>query len=571
LRATATLITGILCALPQLGISAQERLAYVGVALDVETRQADRALQDYLSRKANVEFSNEELEYGPVIDRLANWNPEDGPYVARTTPYVYVAAEMLGADFEILATYVSTTTRSRTYNSYFVVRRSDFETRPSLDDILFWLEHRDRPARFVYHSKFSTSSYFLPALYFRDNNVYNMTDSTETLTAIRSEQIEENSSSELVRRVANGAADIAAVWDGTKTKFEDGAVDGKLWFVRIPTMLPNDLFVCAKSLDPGVKEQLRSAIESMGPEEIETGDFATWHEIKEATDARVALADLRWLAREGTSAVTVEIVLAEAAEDATTMLEATRQAVRLAGSEFVLYDRDFHEHVDFRWTVEPIHDGAMMLHSTIPGSGLPEQSFQLTYGRPEGLTRRIANLIQSRLHRIRYLWPYSENPPIVIRDTAASIPVGSTVKVQRVSWIDPLRNSFRAGVFDDARIETSDFFKYELELDVLRDRNSDALDLDAMSNVAYRVILMNPEEERVLFRALTIAFVALLALAAGGFALDLRRRPDRPEAGLSTVTHVHVSDPAALPASPPATPPGSPTPGRRDRSSDRWH
>lgn len=565
MRGASILITGVVCVLSLSGVSAQQRLAYVGVALDVETRQADRILQDYLSRTADVEFATEELEYGPAIDRLANWSPADGHYVARTTPYVYVAAEMLGADFEILATYVSTSTRRRTYNSYFVVRRSDFPESPSLDDILGWLERREKAARFIYHSKFSTSSYFLPSLYFRGHNVYNMSESTESLTAIRSEQIEENSSSELVLRVARGEADLAAVWDGAKAKFDGGgAVGSKVWFVQMPVVLPNDLLVCSKTLGSQVKERLRAAIESMGPDEIGTGDFATWHEIKNATDARVALADLRWSAQRRTNPVTVEIVLSDAAGDAqpvVEMLEATRQAVRLAGSEFVLYDRDFHEHIDFRWTVEPIHDGAMMLHSTIPGSGIPEQSFQLTYGRPEGLTQRIATLIQSRLHRIRYLWPYSENPPIVIRDTASAIPAGSTVKIQRVSWIDPLRNSFRGGAFEDAIIGTSGFYKYELQLS--------GLDLDAMSNVAYRVILMNPVEERALFRTLTIVFIALIVLAAAGFAIDLRRRSDGPEmdirAGMSTVTRVNVSDPAATPT---PSPGGDPD---RPRPPDQWH
>ena len=85
-------------------VQAEQRLAFIGVALDRETREADSKLQDYLYRKAGVSFAPEDLEYGRVIKRLANWKESDGLYVARTTPYVYVAAEMLGADFEILGT-----------------------------------------------------------------------------------------------------------------------------------------------------------------------------------------------------------------------------------------------------------------------------------------------------------------------------------------------------------------------------------------------------------------------------------------------------------------------------------
>ena len=124
----------------------EERLAFIGVALDVETRQADRILQDYLYRTAGVAFAPEELEYARVIDRLSTWKPGDGHYLARTTPYVYVVAEMLGADFEIVATYTSATTARTTYNSYFVVSRDHFETEPDLQELIRFLEEKLAPA-----------------------------------------------------------------------------------------------------------------------------------------------------------------------------------------------------------------------------------------------------------------------------------------------------------------------------------------------------------------------------------------------------------------------------------------
>lgn len=551
---------------------AEERLAFVGVALDTETRQADSSLQDYLRRKAGVRFAPEELEYGRVIDRLADWRPEEGHYVARATPYVYVAAEMLGADFEILATYVSSATGRRTYNSYFVVRRSDFPERPDLDDVLRYLERRGEPARFIYHSKFSTSSYFLPSLYFRNHNVFHMPEATESMTAIRSEPIAENSSTELVKKVASGEADLAAVFDGTKAKLS-GEFGDRVWFVRLPTVLPNDLLVCSARLDAAIKERLREAIGAMGPAEIGEGDFDTWESITDATDARLALADLRWAARARVAPVTLEVRLHQESgrsSESTRLLEAARQAVRLGGSEFVLFDEDFHEQIDFRWTVEPIHDGAILLHSTIPGSGIPEQIFEISFRDLEGLTRRIDHVIHSRMHRMRHVWPYSNDPPIVIRDTSASLPAGTTVKVQRIAWIDPVRNHFRAGSMIDARIAASGFYKYELDPEDFREGSEAGLDLDAMSNVAYRVILMSPEKERPLFRALTAGLLALLVLAGAGAVLDLRRRKRGPRSGEGRAS-VSTDDTESLVMRSPHGRSTSRPSGRVPRPPDPWH
>ena len=504
----------------------QERLTFVGVALDMETRQADRKLQTYLNRKSDVSFAPEEMEYGRVIDRLVSWRETDGPYLARVTPYVYVVAEMLGANFEILATYVSSSTGNRTYHSYLVVNRKDFPSPPTLPDVMASLEHRKERGRFIYQSRFSTSSFFVPSLYFRSHKVYHMPESTESLIAIASDPIEENSSSKLVELVAQGKADLAAVWDGTKAKFEPGGPAyeqyGKnVYFVQFPTSLPNDLLICSSSLDSQVKEHLRSALSEMGPDEIATGDFKTWNGIREAADARQALADLRWLAREHVPATTVEIRLKAGTKDdraANGLVDAAKQAVRLSGTEMVLYDEDFHEHIDITWTLEPVHDGAVVLRSAIPGSGIEEQVFRLSFRDAEDLTHRIVTTIQSRMHRIRYVWGYSTSPPTIIRDQAFSLGTGTAVKVQRISWLDPEKNKFRAGPVFNARIRNSGFYRYELDPDDFSKSGESVSSFDPLSNASYRVYLIRPSEERTLFQVLTVALIALLALAAAGAA-----------------------------------------------------
>jgi len=504
-------------------LEAEDRLTFIGVALDMETRQADRKLQDYIYQKAGVRFAPEELEYDRVIERLASWKNEDGYFVARATPYVYVVAEMLGAQFEALATYVSSTTGNRTYHAYFVVNRRHFQRPPDLTDVMRFLQQKPERPTFIFHSQFSTSSFFLPSLYFRSHKVFHMDESTESLIAISSQRIPENSSSKLVERVARGEADLAAVWDGTKAKFDSGpahAIGKQVYFVRLPVALPNDLLVCSASLDRSTKDRLRTALAAMQSDEIAVGDFRTWQSITEATDAREALGDLRWMAREHALPVTVEIRSGQGADAATeSWLDAARQAVRLAGTEFVLYDPDFHEHVDFTWTLEPIHDGAVVLRSAIPGSEVEEQAFRISFRDGEDLTRRIVSLIQSRMHRIRYVWSYSAATPIIIRDMAFSIPAGTVVKVQRVSWLDPDRDKFRAGPLFNADIKEAGFYTYQLDPGDFT--ASGEKGFDPLSNVSYRVILLREAEERLLFRLLTGLFMGLLVAAAAAAVIEM--------------------------------------------------
>jgi len=243
---------------------------------------------------------------------------------------------------------------------------------------------------------------------------------------------------------------------------------------------------------------------------------------------------LRWAARERTAPVTVEIVGSESFNSrergdvvaVDSLAVAARQAVRLSGTEFRLYDEDFHAHVDYRWTVRWVHDGAMELRSLIPGSGLDEQVFQISFRDTNGLPGRIAAILRSRMHRIRTVWPYSDSVPTVIRDTATPLARGATVKVQRVTWMDPERNEFRQGPLFDARVTDSGFFRYQLESQDFAQAGGDQA-FDALSNIGHRVILVAPRVERRLFRVLTQVFLGLLALAALGALWDLLRRSRR--------------------------------------------
>jgi ABC-type phosphate/phosphonate transport system substrate-binding protein len=502
---------------------APERMAFIGVEIDSATRQADRRLTDYLYERTGIRFAPEELEYGQAIRRLVDWRGADDPFVARVTPYAYVVAELLGANVDPLATYVSAATNRMTYRSYFVVNRSAFERPPTLPDLLQFL--RGRRARFVYHNEFSTSSFFLPSLFFRSSAVFHMVERTDRLTAMAASKTTDGGSSGLVERVASGAADVAAVWDGVKARFEsDPALAGigrQVYFVELPTPIPNDLLVCPAGLDVATKNTLRQAIGAMPDDAIGVGDFKSWRNLTDAADARLALSNLRQVARETRARAPVEIRLAPNAGGASgALLEAARQAVRLSETEFVIYDADYHSQPDVRWTLEPIHDEAVILRSAIPGIELDEQVFQLSYRDADDLTARVVSVIQSRLHRIRYVWSYSGSTPIVLRDSAFALPAGSPIRVQRVTWVDPERNQFRAGEVFPSHIARATFHRYDLpEEDFTRPAAGERP--NPLSNAAYRVILVRPAVRTWLFQSLTGALVLLFvgAGAAAGWSL----------------------------------------------------
>jgi ABC-type phosphate/phosphonate transport system substrate-binding protein len=237
----------ILLAIAAGGLRAAEAptVTFVGVALDAETARADEKLREYLRAKEGLKFEPRDLEYGAAVDTLVSWDvAEQGPLVARVTPYVYIAAQMLGANLDILGTYVSRRTQETTYQSYFVVHRTSGLKTDDLDLLVKYLRGRTTPARFAYHNKFSTSSYLLPALYFRRMGIFSAgtpNSPEQRHIFIRAEQpAGVDGSAELVRLVKQRRVEIAAVWDGTQSKFAD---DPDLRFIKLPYTLPNDLLV----------------------------------------------------------------------------------------------------------------------------------------------------------------------------------------------------------------------------------------------------------------------------------------------------------------------------------------
>jgi ABC-type phosphate/phosphonate transport system substrate-binding protein len=528
-------------------------IPFISHAPDGDYASADATLVDYLQRTTKLTFSpTPSADYDKAIDEVVR--RPNSPYVARLTPYPCVVAELKGAKFEILATYTSRATKSaenpkaQTYHSYFVVntRRpgSTFSAHPSLREIDEFLKAGTRV--FLYHDKFSTSSYFIPLNYFRGQRVFHLEQGQPpgTLTPIDIRQTESGKgSSDLVAAVLEGKADIAAVWDGTKKKFETDE-SSPLRFVRIDPALPNDLLVASTSLGPERLDALREAIRKMPCGErglVFAGDFECWDAIAEAREAREALADLRQLAIAPPAPVTIRISLAAekdaaqakagagAGDRSGDYLEAARQAVRLAGSEFVLFDPDFHRWADLDWKLKVVHDGALELTSVVNGideKKVEKQTFSISFAdADEELTRRIVGIIHTRLNRIRYVWPFDNRTPTILRDVGFALQPGSHLWVQKIVWIDPKKNQFTLGNDFEAEVKTADFHKFQLDPRPFQEMN-----IDPMSNSALRVILVRPTPEQRLFRYLTAALVALFALGGIASGVDLYRTRGTPKA-----------------------------------------
>jgi ABC-type phosphate/phosphonate transport system substrate-binding protein len=521
-------------------------LRFIGVAPDEEYEKADSALAEYLRRASGmtVERSIQETYYNAIKTVVESG---DKPYVARMTPYAYVVAELEGAQFEVLATYLSKATGSLTYHSYFVVRAENedfrFSPNPTLREVADYLavNAKERPPRrFVFHDKFSTSSYFVPSLFFRSQRVFVPEPGQRSgrLIPLVAAQAEPGSgSSDLVRLVASGKADIAAVWDGTKAKFEGKPEWSNLRFIRVDAVLPNDLLVCSRSLPEATKAALKKAFRQMecGPGKTSFGgDFTCWSEINDAPEAREALAALRRSAIAQAAPVTVKI--APATTDPAALaryrryVEAAEQAVRLAGTEFVLYDPDFHRWADVDWTLEIVHDGAVRVTSTINGiKSVAPQRFQVSFtDLQEDLPKRLEALIHGRMNRIRYVWSFEDRVPTIIRDVSFSLTPGTALPVQKITWTDPEKNEFMAGDEFEARVKEADFRKFQLDEASFPMTEAKILKVNPLSNAAYRVVLIRAPVERPLFRYLTLALVVLFLMAAVAVTMEvMRRRPVR--------------------------------------------
>ncbi len=549
-------------------------LKLVSVTYDKDALAADANLGQHLASKIK-QYMEEDLDekrpfaidlerhtYDSAVTRLVDPDGESN-YVARLTPYVYVVAELLGAEFDVIGTYRSAAVLNSlseeeredestafTYRCYFVVNREKMGLGPLGEGrepgLLAFEEYlqsfpRNAPPRFAYHSKFSASSFFLPSVYFRRRGIIDMESvpaEDSPVIRIRAEDIAKGgqiSSKRLVERVADGKTELAAVWDGTKAYFESGTAfekyGSKVAFIPLDQALPNDLLVVSSSVSPRIREWIRRAIEreSMDVDDIKNdADFLYWRPIdtRDTSKARSALAGLRQLARAQIAPVTVKIETADdsirdpaAAAELRTLRQAAEDALRLSGSEFVLWS-EFYANYDFVWNLRTIHDGAVVLHSSVEGLPRWDQEFQISYQNPRDLTERIGDLIRGRMHRLRHVWPYSKSgEPTILRDVDFSVDKGETIQVQKIVWANQETNAFVIEKRFEAPVVQADSRRFVLSGQGFGD------DLSAMGSISYRAVLPRPSEERPLFTILTVVFIVLFLGGGVAAAVELRRRP----------------------------------------------
>jgi hypothetical protein len=486
---------------------------------------------------------------------------------------------MLGADLKILAVYKSVATTKTTYHSYFVVRRDAFINRakwkpetsdPELDDIIKYVKSfTSAPARFIYHDRFSTSSYFLPSLYFKKHNVFALERNLISgLTPLAVSQITSTSSTELLRLIAADKADIAAVWDGTKESLlaKDEETYRSLLFIKIPSAVPND-FLVASGIDEATQRLIVDAIHNepaanrqctglpegaiptsrrttprpqcnRADKFVATDDFDSWYpwdsnDNDEIDEAREALAALRQEARTQVMPVVVRVRGPKGFDEGPDQLlasyvNAAKEAVRLSGTEFVLEDMDLHRHADMTWTLESTHDGAIKLTSALdPAFKEPKEIFYISFLGEADLPQRIADLVRTRLRRIRYIWPYETKYPAVLRDL--DFTPERRARVQKISWMNPQRNEYEEDTSFEARIESVDFSKLRLSHEKGFPTKPDgSFNFDPMSNVAYRVVIAREPRASWIWVALPYAFIALFGMACLGLVVDLRRHQPPP-------------------------------------------
>ena len=527
----------------------------VGVvpADDSKTRYqaADNWLRGYLeqalqSQKVKIEIDALKFNtYSKAIEYvLARTNRR--PFLARMTPYAYVSATMLGAKLDLLGTYESRATVGRlTYQSYFVVNKKHFdaargtaeaERLPTLEDLNRYLKESRQKPTFLFHDKLSTSSYFLPALWLRGQKIFEKEASAgDVLTAIATKKTDSGTAS--VQAVAadvtaDQSPQFAAVWDGTRNTLAQEDYVNKVYFIALPTELPNDLLVGSNDLAPSLRGRLYDAVAGMKSQQERSsasvtipGDFSVWRGIQDAPSARQALAGLLKLAAEPLAPVVVDV---EAPDDEPELKEALVKAVRLAKPEFVLYDRDYYDsNWDVKWILSRVpHDNALSLTVTSRTPGQQSEEYLISFvDAQKDLTARFTALIHTRLPRVRYLWPY-QSTPTILGDIEFTPEDGARVEIEQITWLDPSKNNYNRGARIQASIREPNFFRYLVEWK--RSDDTEGFD-NPLSTTAFRTILRPPAAGTAWAQPAVVSMLALTAFAIGGLVLDLRRRaPSRP-------------------------------------------
>jgi hypothetical protein len=559
------------------------KIEFFGVFTDADAESSDGKLVDHLKNLPSLSLKNIQLagapneqNYSKTIDALHNWDASRGLYLARLTPFAAVAAELLGVKFKVLASYESKSARGTTYHSYFAITREQLnagcaeepQSQPpsgqappvippvrsaTLQDLVVYLQCKSRqnaPATFLFHNRFSASSYL------RANSIYSISPQGETTSMemfnVKTRDINEGvreketaGSSMLLKQVAaKGATEdvFAAVWDSTKKGAQDDAA--KLAFIQIPGVLPTDLLVCPDDTPREVLDALLEGVEQF-KNPNKNSDFVQWvsfgrafftsavpdipdSERSKDNQAPTAFAELRDRARSGAPRTTIKI------DPDAPHLNALKLAVQLAGGEFVLSD-EYYRRPDMIWSVRQQGSHEIYLTNKVVVSDSLNTSFdqeiRITFTDEEDLTKRIGRFLHSDMHRIRYVWPYKNTAATVIRDLDFPIRDEQKVQVQVIAWKNPRQNDLTILRVGEGTIKApaagADALDFDVDSSVFSVNGPTArYELDPMSTLAYRIVLIRPlDQGTVVSWMLGGALIVFLGLAATAFVIERRTKP----------------------------------------------
>jgi ABC-type phosphate/phosphonate transport system substrate-binding protein len=488
---------------------------------------ADRKLWEYLGQhlpRPNPEVARS-LPYADVLRFLL----QDPPFVARTTPYTLIAAEMLGGDFRVLATYARKN-GDTTYRSYLAVNRRAFQERrgtavtpPSLDDVKAYLkalQSQDPLPAFAYHQKLSASSVLLPSFFLRANGL--------RVTPMKTASVDAS-----LAAVAQGRAVVTATWDvGMESARPE--IREALYFVELPEALPNDLLVWANpggEIGDASERALRKAIAEMPAGQIGGQEIYDWKDIdsEAARPAKEALSLLRSTKPHYSPPALVRVQAGDLPNGAKAarreVVIAARRAVRRAIPHFDLFQTGVHKKPDYDWILAETTDGTVILESRLYDQA-PEE-IPIPFTDFKDLTQRFLQVMTTRLTQVRYVWPFGDGVPIFINDLSFDLPAKYSVQVQRTVWPDLNGNLWSTEPFSIVKCQ-ADVEKVELPGPYPADLGT--IDPDPFSSFGYRVLITPPPRSDWRLAVLGSIFTFSL-LGSGILAVVAHVRTRRKSAG----------------------------------------
>lgn len=261
--------------------------------------------------------------------------------------------------------------------------------------------------------------------------------------------------------------------------------------------------------------------------DINEGDFNKWIDFQQSAEARKALASLRWLAKVPPPLVTVKIRRDHNDKGIEEKhIEAAKQALRLSGTELILFDEDYHKTFDTLWSLKMTHEDAIVITSEFISAGI-KQEFPISFKKNDmiSLTAKIGHIISDRMDRIRYIWPFDDETPRVLRDVDFTIPDNTVITAQKITWVDFNRNEYIIDTPFDVNVVKSDFNSFQLEGDGFPIKKAgNKYDFDPMSNITYRVFLKRVTSDRLVLQVFTVGLIVLFSFAALYAMADLRKK-----------------------------------------------